>query len=78
MRWEYKIVMRTREVLRPTIGTRDNFAVGEFIPAGPEMIDTLQALGQDEWELVGISTRASMPNAAVSTEEVWVFKRPAT
>lgn len=79
--WEYKIVVRGRDLHRPITSGFTNSAADDtrvktdFMPSGNEMLETLGQLGREEWELVAITTRASQHNSPMTTEEIWVFKR---
>lgn len=66
--WEYKVLHRVRQIRAGKIGNWDAPIVAE-----------LPALGDEGWELVTVITRASEPggiSAGVTTDEMWVFKRP--
>lgn len=65
-RWEYLVRVRHRDQgLLKSRKWQDDI-VGE-----------LPRLGDDGWELVAISPQAgAMGSQGVTTEEVWVFKRP--
>lgn len=77
MRWEYHVVIRTRLIRHATLGTRAAAeVVSDFNPNGEAMLGLLAELGEQEWELVGISTRTSVDNSPMTSEELWVFKRP--
>lgn len=68
--WEYRVVTRSRSA-----GLR---GVGEW---DTDIVSMLPTLGEKGWELVAISTRSGLSGnafAGVSSEESWVFKRPAT
>ena len=68
-KWEYATVRRTRGNNARTPG------LWSIEPIEP----TLNALGEDGWELVGLSCESGQPGAGgagYTTEEVWVFKRP--
>jgi hypothetical protein len=78
--WEYHIVMRTRQIGRAAVNVRDidraTQVTSDFHPDGPATLAEMQRLGREGWELVGISTRASLLNSPMTSEELWVFKRP--
>jgi len=79
--WEYHVILRAREVHRKTsvIGMANTFAdaeAGNWNIGGDEMLASLQRLGREGWELVSISSRASLVNSPLASEEMWVFKRP--
>jgi hypothetical protein len=66
--WEYKVLHRVRPIRAGKIGSWDEPIVSE-----------LPALGDEGWELVTVITRSSEPGgitAGVTTDEMWVFKRP--
>lgn len=74
--WEYKIIMRTRRLAHTGIGVIGVAVEGEFSPNGEEMLAQLAALGRDRWELVAVTTRSSLYNSPMTSEETWIFKRP--
>lgn len=66
--WEYKVLHRVRQIRSGRIGGWDEPIVAQ-----------LPALGDEGWELVTVITRSSEPgglSAGVTTDEMWVFKRP--
>lgn len=66
--WEYKVLHRVRRVSGGRVGGWDESIVAQ-----------LPSLGDEGWELVTVITRASEPggiSAGVTTDEMWVFKRP--
>lgn len=68
VKWEYRVFHRTRPV-------------GNHGPGGwdENVVAQLPQLGEEGWELVSIVTRASQVGslmAGVTTDEIWVFKRP--
>ena len=68
MKWEYRVFHRTRPVGNSGPGSWDENVVSQ-----------LPQLGDDGWELVSIVTRSSSAGslvAGVTTDEIWVFKRP--
>jgi hypothetical protein len=68
-RWEYNTVLRTRPV--------HIFRVGQWEIEPKEM---LTEMGEQGWELVAISAQSGgvgAQYAGVTSEELWVFKRPA-
>lgn len=68
-RWEYKVFHRQRTV-----------AMGEVTSGWDEnVVGMLPELGDEGWELVTVLPRSSSggaPNAGVTTDELWIFKRP--
>jgi hypothetical protein len=73
-RWEYTVVLRTRQFQAATVGGA--FNVGDFSPNGDHMMELLARMGRERWELVNISNRATMHPSPLTTEEMWVVKRP--
>ena len=79
--WEYKIVHRGRGVEEG-----GNWYVGSPWETRnhhtPDLGTILRELGDEGWELVGISTRANIGSriggnvAGMTTDEVLIFKRP--
>lgn len=68
-RWEYKTIVRKREVGLFRIGRWDM-----------EPKELLAGLGDEGWELVAITPQAGALGAqaaGVTSEELWIFKRPA-
>lgn len=68
-RWEYKTILRKRDV--------GIFRIG---PWNVEPKELLAGLGDEGWELVGITSQSSALGAqaaGVTSEELWLFKRPA-
>lgn len=68
--WEYKVVHRSRTVQSGAAGQWDSGVVGQL----PE-------LGDEGWELVTVVPRSSVGGnaiAGVTSDELWVFKRPKT
>lgn len=68
VKWEYRVFHRTRPV-------------GNSGPGGwdENVVSQLPQLGDEGWELVSIVTRSSSVGslvAGVTTDEIWVFKRP--
>lgn len=67
--WEYRTYYRER---RLHDGAAEDW--------GESVEDALPALGAEGWELVAIVPRSSegkLVHAGVTTDELWVFKRPA-
>lgn len=68
--WEYKVLHRSRSVQSGAAGQWDSGVVGQL----PE-------LGEQGWELVTVVPRSSVggcSSAGVTSDELWVFKRPKT
>jgi hypothetical protein len=68
--WEYKLVQRSRALAE---GSAQDWDI--------DIAAQLPALGDEGWELVAISAHSSQGHAAhagVTSDEVWVFKRPRT
>lgn len=68
--WEYKVLHRVRQIRAGRIDAWDEPIVAQ-----------LPALGEEGWELITVITRSSEPgglSAGVTTDEMWVFKRPRT
>jgi hypothetical protein len=66
--WEYKVLHRQRQVRGGTVGSWD-----------ANVIQQLPDLGAEGWELVAVVPRSSEgapANAGVTTDELWIFKRP--
>jgi hypothetical protein len=66
--WEYRVVHRQRQVRGGTVGSWD-----------ANVIQQLPDLGAAGWELVAVVPRSSEgapANAGVTTDELWIFKRP--
>jgi hypothetical protein len=89
--WEYKILIWGRHVKYDyTTGgwTRASEDGKALSPFDPGRVQTLAELGNQGWELVSAAPRSSqillsepgatIPKIApgVTTEEVWIFKRP--
>ena len=71
-KWEYKTILRDRGLVK----VKDMYAVGDW---KLDIGDELSALGKQGWELVTVEPRSSttgMMYAGVTTEDLWVFKRP--
>lgn len=68
-RWEYRVFHRQRTV-----------AAGEVTSGWDEnIVGMLPELGDEGWELVTVLPRSSSggaTNAGMTTDELWVFKRP--
>lgn len=67
-KWEYKLIFRRRSFV-------DTYSLGNW---DIDIEKMLPILGEQGFELVAVSPRASAPldfRAGVTTEEVWVFKR---
>lgn len=68
--WEYKVLHRQRAVSTGGVSDWDSGVVGQ-----------LPQLGSEGWELVAVVPRSSTPGTAsggVTSDELWVFKRPKT
>jgi hypothetical protein len=68
--WEYKVIHRVRGVGMTTTRSWDE-----------PIVSQLPALGDEGWELVSVVARSSEPGSAtagVTSDEMWVFKRPKT
>ena len=66
--WEYKVVHRVRRVGSAAVGAWDAPIVAQ-----------LPGLGDEGWELVAVVPRSGEPGsttAGVTSDEMWVFKRP--
>jgi hypothetical protein len=66
--WEYKVMHRQRQVRGGAVGSWDS-----------NVIQQLPDLGAAGWELVAVvprSSEGSPANAGVTTDELWIFKRP--
>lgn len=66
--WEYKVFHRQRSLHGMSVTEWDE-----------NIVSQLPQLGDDGWELVTILPRSSVGSsggAGVTTDEVWVFKRP--
>ncbi len=66
--WEYKVMHRQRQVQSGQVGSWDS-----------NVIQQLPELGADGWELIAVVPRSSEgapANAGVTTDELWIFKRP--
>lgn len=75
--WEYHIVMRERGVTNRSSGA-GGWVASDFVPSVSEMAQKLSSLGLQGWELVGLSPRQGVHGETVTTEEMWVFKRPVS
>ncbi|HMM41504.1 MAG TPA: hypothetical protein PKA95_06345 [Thermomicrobiales bacterium] len=68
-RWEYRVFHRQRTV-----------SMGEITSGWDEnIVGMLPELGDNGWELVTVLPRSSIggeTNAGITTDELWVFKRP--
>ena len=68
MQWEYWVVTRARAF---------NVNGGAWNISGDAMLATLADAGAQGWELVSVYARSSLPEyKGMTSEEVWVFKRP--
>jgi hypothetical protein len=68
--WEYRTIYRERRL--------DAGTTGEW---GADIEQALPELGAEGWELVAIVPRSSAGqpvHAGVTSDELWVFKRPAS
>jgi hypothetical protein len=78
--WEYHSILRHREVrLKQGVGMLQTYMsadAGEWTPSSDATMAEAQRLGREGWELVSISSRASLLNSPLASEEIWVFKRP--
>lgn len=66
--WEYKVIHRQRQVRAGAVDSWDT-----------NVISQLPRLGAEGWELITILPRSSeggAPSAGVTSDELWVFKRP--
>ena len=80
-KWEYKVVVRQREIEREKNSYHDTGAWDNDIVA------ILKSLGAEGWELVAAWPRSDLGGqttnfggpivGGVTTGEVWAFKRPA-
>ncbi|MBV6425166.1 MAG: hypothetical protein NAOJABEB_02980 [Steroidobacteraceae bacterium] len=79
-RWEYQVIVRARTVLvrAPASLSRDvvNKELSDWQPDSENMLATLADMGASGWELVSVYPRSSTHPSPVTTEEVWIFKRP--
>jgi hypothetical protein len=67
-KWEYRVFHRQRQIAGGLVTGWDENVVGQ-----------LPQLGEDGWELVTILPRSSIGSdaaAGITTDELWVFKRP--
>jgi hypothetical protein len=88
-KWEYKTIHRKRDI--PVAADKKSlyFDIGVWNPK--DMNVELEALGREGWELVSITPRSSQASwgahssstpgwfpitGGVTTDELWVFKRP--
>jgi hypothetical protein len=74
-KWEYKAVTRVRNF----IGSPRARQMWEWSPDSLEMSQRLAEMGEEGWELVAVVTESGTGGhqvAGITTEEVWVFKRP--
>ena len=67
MKWEYLVRTRHRDQGMINAGKWKDDVAGD-----------LGKLGNDRWELVSIVPEVSVAGHALTTHEVWVFKRPKT
>ena len=74
--WEYEIIVRGRNLTYTGAGVGGTFQPLDFDPAGDEMKDRINQMGREGWELVNVFTRQSQHNSPLTTEEIWVLKRP--
>lgn len=78
--WEYHFIHRSRDVrLRQGVGMLQTYMsadAGDWSPSSDAVMADAQRLGREGWELVSISSRASLLNSPLASEEIWVFKRP--
>lgn len=82
-KWDYKFILRYR-TLNNVYLAGDWEAKDNGKPIGKvDLVVVASQLGAEGWELVSIVPRSStavvadkMPTGGVTTEELWVFKRP--
>ncbi len=70
-KWEYLYELRKREP--------NSWSWAEPKAWTNDVASKLEALGEEGWELVAISPRSGLTGesvAGITTEELWVFKRP--
>lgn len=68
-KWEYKWVFRSR-------GGKYNKGMDDW---NVDVTAVLPRFGDEGWELVSVVPRSSYPGdqwAGITSEELWVFKRP--
>lgn len=75
--WDYSIIVRQREFdsfNRP--GDWSHAWKDDADISASDMNRTVQQMGAQGWELVGVYTYSSGPLIGVTTDDRWVFRRP--
>lgn len=71
--WEYQTIRRERWLA----GGAAMQPMAAWKPSDDDMKQALQRLGSEGWELVNVVPYVGVHGSTATTEEVWIFKRPA-
>lgn len=75
--WDYKIIARSRDPFKVPFDWNNWSEDAKALSTPVDILAKTKQLGEGGWELVSVTPRSSNAGAAgVTTEELWVFKRP--